>query len=72
MESILESWKEGIISPIFKKGDRDILKNYRGITLLNTAYKIYEMLLNDKLNEELERRKLCQKRSQVSEVEEAQ
>lgn len=53
-EGLPERWKEGIISPIFKKGDRDNVKNYRGITLLNTAYKIYAMVLENRLNKELE------------------
>lgn len=51
-----ESWREGIISPIFKKGDRSKEKNYRGITLLNTAYKIYAMVLENRLSRELERK----------------
>jgi hypothetical protein len=36
-----EDWREGVICPVFKK--RDILNgaNYRGITLLNTFYKMF-------------------------------
>jgi hypothetical protein len=39
-ERLPESWKETLICPIFKKGDRRKVKNYRGITLLNTGYKV--------------------------------
>lgn len=57
-EGMPESWKEGIISPIFKKGDRNKEKNYRGITLLNTGYKIYAMVLENRLTKELEQKKI--------------
>ncbi|XP_046141097.1 uncharacterized protein LOC123987674 [Osmia bicornis bicornis] len=57
-EGMPRRWKVGIISPIFKKGDRDDVKNYRGITLLNTAYKIYAMILENRLSAELEEKKI--------------
>ena len=40
-ESYPENWSTGIIAPIFKKGDRTLPKNYRGITLLPTMGKIF-------------------------------
>jgi len=39
-ERIPEEWKEIIIVPIHKRGDRDTCENYRGIALGNGAYKI--------------------------------
>ena len=34
-------WRNAVINPIFKKGDRREPKNYRVISILNTCYKIY-------------------------------
>lgn len=39
---------------IFKKGDRDNLNNYRGITLTCTAYKIFAGILNERIIKEVE------------------
>ncbi|EFN64070.1 hypothetical protein EAG_11892, partial [Camponotus floridanus] len=39
-EKLPRGWKVGIIYPIHKKGDRKEVKNYREVTLLDTAYDI--------------------------------
>ena len=46
---IPNEWRNAVITPIFKKGDRRELKNYRGTNILNTCYKIYSKILNMKL-----------------------
>jgi len=42
-------WNEGNICPIHKKGGRLKCNNYSPITLLNTASKIFAILLRDYL-----------------------
>lgn len=43
-------WSEGFIIPIFKKGDKNEVSNYRGITLLSTIGKLFTRILNNRLN----------------------
>jgi hypothetical protein len=51
-----KDWEEGIIYPIYKKGDRSVSSNYRGITLLNVTYKIFTILLHNRLQKITERK----------------
>jgi hypothetical protein len=37
--------------PLFKKGDKQNPKYYRGINLLNTWYKIFKKIINEKLKQ---------------------
>jgi hypothetical protein len=46
-----ESWQKAIIVPLHKKGDIKKCENYRGISLLNSGYKIYAHIIKNKLYE---------------------
>ena len=39
-EELPEEWKESVIVPIHKKGNKTQCNNYRGVSLLPTTYKI--------------------------------
>jgi hypothetical protein len=43
-------WKESIILPVHKKGDKTDCSNYRGISLLSTSYKILSNILLSRLS----------------------
>ena len=45
------AWGEGIISPIFKKGDINDASNYRGIMLIDVLAKVYSQLLLNRLTD---------------------
>ena len=44
-EELPEEWKESVIVPIHKKGDKTECNNYRGISLLPATYKILSNIL---------------------------
>ncbi|KAH0816889.1 hypothetical protein GEV33_005903 [Tenebrio molitor] len=53
-EGFPADWREGVICPIFKKGEKNRAENYRGITLLNTGYKLYASVLSERMKREIE------------------
>jgi len=51
---IPKDWKTSVMVPLHKKEDKDVTGNYRGISLLCTAYKMYAEILRNKLEKEAE------------------
>jgi sorting nexin-29 len=45
MHKIPDEWTRGVICPIFEKENRHDCNNYRGISLLNVAYKVYAKIM---------------------------
>jgi len=43
-------WSKGSLCPIYKKGDRKQCNNCRGISVLNITYKIFAILLYNRLS----------------------
>ncbi|KAI3372564.1 hypothetical protein L3Q82_023043 [Scortum barcoo] len=42
-------WQTGVVVPLFKKGDRRVCSNYRGITLLSLPRKVYARVLERRI-----------------------
>jgi len=51
-----EDWRKSVIVPIYKRGDPNLPSNYRGISLLCSAYKIYAELIRKRIEEQAKRK----------------
>ena len=49
-----QEWETGMVINIRKKGTKGKCENYRGSTLLPTAYKLFANIIKNQLNEHLE------------------
>jgi len=49
-----QEWEAGMVINIHKKGTKSKCENYRGITLLPTAYKLFTNIIKNRLNEHVE------------------
>ncbi|KAK3513103.1 hypothetical protein QTP70_001397 [Hemibagrus guttatus] len=49
-------WATGVVVPLFKKGNRRVCSNYRGITLLSLPGKVYSRVLERRVRPLVERR----------------
>jgi hypothetical protein len=41
------AWKQSLMFPVFKKGDKRNVKNYRGITSLSAGSKLFEIIVSN-------------------------
>ena len=55
------SWALGYISPIFKTGDSSNPENYLGITITSNIGKVFNMVLNNRLDQFLEENQIIEK-----------
>jgi len=46
------------VVPLYKRGEKDAVENYRRISLLCTAYKIYAEVITNRLKKEVEEKSL--------------
>ena len=53
-QNTIDGWTKGCIFPFSKKGDLGLAKNYWSITLTSTAAKIYNALLCNRIETEIE------------------
>ena len=48
-QNLPEDWNKDLMCPIYKKGDKTECSNYRGISLMSHAFKVYERVLEKRL-----------------------
>lgn len=47
-------WGEGVVVPIDKRGEGEVMEKYRGVTLMPTFYKVYVTTLVERIRWETE------------------
>ena len=53
-EHVPQDWRDAVVIPLFKKGDRKVCDNYRPISLLSVAGKVLIMILEKRMRELIE------------------
>ena len=49
-----KSWKDGIIIPVYKQGNKSNVNYNRGITISSCLGKLFCHIINDRISQELE------------------
>jgi len=56
--TIPNDWKRSIVVPLYKRGEKNMVSNYKGISLLCSVYNIYTEVLKNRLKKETEKKNL--------------
>lgn len=59
--NIPSDWKTSLVTPVYKKGDPNLLTNYRPISLINNFAKLFEKCLKTRLVDFLEKESIFYK-----------
>ena len=51
---IPEEWQKDVINPIFKKGEKTVCGNHRGITVLSHSGKVHSSVIERKVRQYVE------------------
>jgi len=46
-------WKKSIVVPLYKRREKNIMGNYKGISLLCTIYKVYAEMSRNRIKKEV-------------------
>ncbi len=55
-EAAPSNWSEAVLLPLFKKGDKQICSNYRGISLIDVAAEVFGVILLKRFQSERDQR----------------
>ena len=55
-ETVPDDWTKSLICTIFKKGDRSMCSNYRGISLLSVPGKVFGLIILEGMRVGIERK----------------
>ncbi|MCG8432081.1 MAG: reverse transcriptase family protein, partial [Candidatus Omnitrophica bacterium] len=55
-EEVPEDWTRSLICPIYKKGDKSLCSNYRGISLLSVPGKVFGHILLDRMRDAVDKK----------------
>ena len=57
MGEVPEDWRIANVTPVFKKGKKEDLGNYRPVSLTSVPGKVMEQLVLDAISKQLEKKK---------------